>query len=107
VENIMSLWRIFIAVIFFVSTSLAALAAEQTATLKVGGMTCASCAYQAQKALISVDGVRKAEVSKQDNQAVVTFDDEKSNVAALAQALVNVGYTAELIEPEQPATTEQ
>ena len=103
----MNFLRGITAVAFLFLTPALALADEQTATLKVGGMTCASCAYQAKKALISVDGVSKAEVSTEDNQAVVTFDDEKSNVAALAQALVNVGYTAEPIVPEQPAITEQ
>ena len=53
---------LFISVLFlFVTTTVNA--EEKTATLKVEGMTCASCPYQVKKALTRVEGVKEASVA--------------------------------------------
>ena len=64
----------------------------KTVTLSVPGMTCAACPITVKKALTKVDGVQKAEVSYEKREAVVTFDDAKTNADALTKATANAGY---------------
>jgi len=74
-----------------------ALAASRTVTLKVDGMTCASCPYIVRETLRRLPGVETAEVSFETKQAVVTFDDAKTTVAALTAATAGAGF------PSHPA----
>jgi mercuric ion binding protein len=67
-------------------------AATQTVTLAVPGMTCAACPITVKKALTKVEGVTKAEVSYENREAIVTFDDAKTNVQALTKATEDAGY---------------
>ena len=67
-------------------------AATKTVTLSVPGMTCAACPITVKKALSKVAGVEKAEVSFEKREAVVTFDDAKTNADALTKATANAGY---------------
>ena len=67
-------------------------AATQTVTLSVPGMTCAACPLTVKQALRKVQGVSKAEVSYEKKQAVVSFDDTKTNVKALTKATADAGY---------------
>lgn len=64
----------------------------QTLTLDLPTMNCAVCPITVKKSLIDVDGVTSAEVSYQNKQAVVTFDDAKTNAKALIEATTNAGY---------------
>ncbi|WP_028604715.1 mercury resistance system periplasmic binding protein MerP [Ottowia thiooxydans] len=67
-------------------------AATQTVTLSVPGMTCAACPITVKKALSKVEGVTKAEVSFEKREAIVTFDDAKTNAQALTKATEDAGY---------------
>ena len=67
-------------------------AATQTVTLAVPGMTCAACPITVKKALTKVEGVTKAEVSYENREAIVTFDDTKTNALALTKATEDAGY---------------
>lgn len=67
-------------------------AASKTVTLAVPGMNCSACPLTIKKALTKVDGVTKVDVSLDDLQAVVTFDDAKATVAALTKATKDAGY---------------
>ena len=69
-----------------------ALAATKTITLSVPDMDCAVCPITVRAALTKVKGVVKAEASLEKHEAVVTFDDAKTNVEALTQATANAGY---------------
>jgi len=71
-------------------------AATQTVTLSVQSMTCAACPITVKKALSKVDGVSKIEVSLEKREAVVTFDDTKTNVRKLTQATADAGYPSDL-----------
>jgi len=70
----------------------AAFAAPKTVSLSVPGMTCAACPITVKKALDKVAGVEKTEVSFEKKEAVVTFDDTKTDVKALLEAVKNAGY---------------
>lgn len=67
-------------------------AAPKTVTLAVPGMTCSACPITVKKALAKVAGVSKVEVDLAKLQAVVTFDDAKTTVAALTKATTEAGY---------------
>ncbi len=87
--------KLFVFLFWVVAVS-PAWAAAQTVTLAVERMTCAACPIIVKKAISKVDGVSKVEVSYEKREAVVTFDDAKTNVQALAQASANVGFPAEV-----------
>lgn len=73
-----------------------AMAAMQTVTLDVPGMTCSSCPIAIKKALSKVDGVQKVNANFEKREAVVTFDDQKTSVEKLSLASANAGYPATL-----------
>ncbi len=56
-------------------------------------MTCASCVARVEKALKSVDGVNVANVNLATEKVTLAFDDRKTNLAALANAVSEAGYT--------------
>jgi mercuric ion binding protein len=71
-------------------------AATRTVTLRVSGMTCAACPITVKKALEKVPGVSKIEVRYEKKQAVVTFDDAKTNTEALVKATTDAGYPSQV-----------
>lgn len=75
--------------------SVSAWATSKTVTLKVPGMTCPACPVTVKKALNKIDGVSKVEVRFEKKQAVVTFDDAKTNIPALIKATTNAGFPSE------------
>jgi periplasmic mercuric ion binding protein len=79
------------AVAFFMLAS-PVWAAMKTVTLAVPDMTCPVCPITVKKALTKVDGVTKAEVNFDKRQAVVTYDDAKTNVETLTKATADAGY---------------
>lgn len=68
------------------------LAATKTATLEIPSMTCPVCPITVKKALDAVPGVSKVNVSYAKKEAVVTYDDAKTSVDALATATTNAGF---------------
>ena len=87
--------QLFVAM-FLLAITLTVSAEEKTATLKVEGMTCASCLYQVEKALANVEGVTQADVNAKTNEASVTYDDAQTNIAALTEAKGNAGFPSAL-----------
>lgn len=72
-----------------------AFAATKTVTLSVSNMTCAACPITVKKALSKVEGVQAADVSYEMKEAVVTYDDTKTNIEALTKAAEGAGYPSE------------
>jgi copper chaperone len=68
-----------------------------TATLKVEGMSCGHCVKAVTEALEGVDGVERADVDLEGGRAVVAFDESRTTARALANAVMDEGYTAEEI----------
>jgi len=81
-----------LALASMIMTAAPAWAAVQTVTLSVPSMDCPVCPITVKKALMNVAGVSKAEINFDKRQATVTFDDAKTNVAALTQATAHAGY---------------
>ena len=69
-------------------------AATKTVTLSMPGMTCEACPITVKKALSKVVGVQKADFRLKKREAVVTFDDAKTNADALTKATADAGYPA-------------
>lgn len=82
-----------------------ALPAEATkvATIKVEGMTCGGCAVGVRTALKRLDGVAEAQVSYEDERAVVTFDPARVSTDRMLEAIREFGYTATLASVEDRA----
>lgn len=77
-------------------------AAQTEVTLKVGGITCASCAYTVNRALSDVAGVHNVELRATDDQtviiAVVDCDRRLASGEELAAATSGLGYPTEVID---------
>ena len=73
-------------------------AAIQQVTLTVPAMDCATCPVTIKVALLKVPGVSRAVVSYARRNARVSFDDAKTNVAALTKATEDAGYPSFLTE---------
>jgi periplasmic mercuric ion binding protein len=73
-----------------------AIAAEKTVTLAVNGMYCSACPYIVKQSLAKVTGVGNVAVSYEKKTATLTYDDQKTNLAALTAATTRAGY------PSQP-----
>jgi len=63
--------------------------------LKVNGMTCENCVRHVSKALESVAGVSQVNVSLDQGQADVEFDDGQATTEQLKQAVQEAGYDTE------------
>jgi len=73
----------------------------KTITLAVPGMTCSTCPITIKKALTKVPGVTHVEVSYEKLEAVVTFEDSKTNAEALIKATTDAGYPS-TVKPKTP-----
>jgi periplasmic mercuric ion binding protein len=78
-----------------------AAAANRTVVLTIPTMDCATCPITIRVALMRVAGVSKAKVSYERREARVTFDDTKTDVAALTGATKDVGHPS-FLSDKQP-----
>ena len=76
-------------------------AGSKTVTLTVSNMTCVTCPHTVKMALTKVEGVSKAAVDFDKKEAVVTFDDAKTNAAALIKATTDAGYPSAVKQTEK------
>lgn len=83
-------YKLFIVALLAAPVS--ALAATRTVTLDVPGMTCPVCPITVRKALRAVPGVEKVDIRYAKREAIVTFDDAKTNIPALTKATADAGY---------------
>ena len=66
----------------------------QNVTLKIDGMTCGGCVKSVTRVLSELDGVAQTDVSLEKAQAVVSFDENKVQPAALVDAVEDAGFDA-------------
>lgn len=64
-------------------------------SLKLIGMTCASCAAKIEKKLNSLDGVIKASVNLATEKAAIDYYGTKIKIADMIKAIESLGYKAE------------
>jgi mercuric ion binding protein len=75
-----------------------AIAAEETVTLAVKGMYCSACPYIVKQSLAKISGVGDVAVSYEKQTAIVTYDDQKTTLAALTAATTRAGYPSHPIK---------
>lgn len=59
--------------------------------LKIEGMHCTGCSSRLEKVLNNLDGV-KAQVSFEDKKAIVEYDDTKTSLDDIKEAIVDAGF---------------
>jgi copper chaperone len=64
----------------------------KSSTLKIHGMTCGGCVNSVTRALKNVEGVEEAKVSLESKQAEVTFDETKTDLQKIGEAVSEAGY---------------
>ena len=64
----------------------------QTVTLGISGMTCGGCVRSVSNVLKALDGVVKAEVSLEKNNALVEYDPGKVQVEQLRRSVEEAGF---------------
>lgn len=77
-----------------------------TATLKLRGMSCASCASNIEDAIRSVPGVNECNVNFGAEQATVKYDPQKTNVEEIQNAVEEAGYSAYSLQEQEMITGE-
>ena len=73
-------------------------AAETSVVLSVDNLFCATCPFIVKRTIARVSGVSAVEVSYEKRTAVVTFDDAKTNVAAITAATARVGFPSKAVQ---------
>ena len=61
-------------------------------TFKIEGMTCQNCARHVREALLSVEGVKEADVSLDTQSATIIFNGEITPPNLLGKAVEKAGY---------------
>ena len=74
-------------------------AREDTVTLAVSGMTCASCVGRAERALMALPAVLEAQINLATETARVRYLPGSTDARTLARALTEAGYPARLHTP--------
>jgi copper ion binding protein len=64
----------------------------ETHDIGISGMTCDHCVRRVEKALRGVNGVTEVRVDLKGALATVTFDNTKTHIPALHDALLKSGY---------------
>jgi P-type Cu+ transporter len=72
----------------------------ENTTLKLRGMSCASCANNIEEAIRSVPGVDACSVNFGAEQVTVTYDPGKTDVAAIQEAVDAAGYSAQPMQDD-------
>ncbi|BAZ46913.1 copper-translocating P-type ATPase (plasmid) [Chondrocystis sp. NIES-4102] len=77
----------------------------ENTNLKLRGMSCASCAINIEEAIRAVPGVNECSVNFGAELATVTYDQDRTDVAAIQEAVDAAGYSAlpmqdEVLAPE-------
>jgi copper chaperone CopZ len=70
--------------------------------LQIEGMDCVMCAAGLQSALRAIPGVRHAEVSFQDKQAVLEYDPAAVDASRFEKVIADSGFKVALPAPSRP-----
>lgn len=75
-------------------------------TLKLRGMSCASCARNIEDAIRSVPGVSDCNVNFGAEQAIVNYDSQQTNLEEIQGAVEEAGYSAYSLQEQEMITGE-
>ena len=74
----------------------------ENTTLKLRGMSCASCARSIEEAIREVNGVNECIVNFGAELATVEYDPSKTDVTVIQQAVDSAGYSAYPLQQQNP-----
>jgi len=77
-----------------------------TITLKLRGMSCASCANSIEKAINSIPGVSECNVNFGAEQATVKYNPQKTDIKQIQDAVDAAGYSANPLQEQEMITGE-
>lgn len=80
---------------------------KSTATVRIGGMVCASCASVVEASLTGLEGVYEARVNLAADNAQIVYNPELVTIADIRAAIEDAGYQYLGLEEEIPADTEE
>ena len=63
--------------------------------LKIAGMHCTGCSSRLEKVLNNIEGVEKAKVSFEEEEAVITYDKKKVSEKQIIIEIEEAGFKAE------------
>ncbi|MCU0549762.1 MAG: heavy metal translocating P-type ATPase [Leptolyngbya sp. Prado105] len=72
----------------------------ETTTLKLQGMSCASCARNIEDAIRAVEGVQECNVNFGVEQATIAYDSRTTTIAEIQQAVDAAGYSAQPMQED-------
>lgn len=98
--------RILLTLGVALAATLTALAETATVTFATS-MHCESCEQRIKKNVRFEKGVKKIDVSLPAKTVTVTYDTEKTSPEALRQAIVRLGYKAEVLPAKADGPTGQ
>jgi len=98
--------------VIIVATSCTQAAAEPvegalTSTFEDQGMTCGGCEASIRLGVRKLDGVVDVQASYKEGSAEVTYDPDKVTSDQIAAAISKVGYSANLVETNEAAPSQQ
>ena len=73
-------------------------AAQQSVTLSVPGMSCATCPITVKKALTQIDGVIGVKSNLAKRETTVVFDDTRVKVDVLTKATAEAGFPSSVAQ---------
>ena len=65
----------------------------QTVEFSISGMTCAGCEEHVNHEVNKLSGIIKSTVSYENGNAIVEFDNSKTNIVEIEKAIIGTGYT--------------
>lgn len=77
-----------------------------TVTIKLRGMSCASCANSIEDAIRSVPGVSNSSVNFGAEQATITYDPRKTDIEKIQEAIEAAGYSSYSLQSQEMVTGE-
>lgn len=78
--------------------------ADHQASLRIEGMTCASCSVTVRVAATALDGVASVDVDVESGTATVLFDSTKVTAEQVARAISEAGYATTVVSDEAVAS---
>jgi P-type Cu+ transporter len=79
----------------------------ENTTLKLRGMSCASCAIRVEEAISSVPGVSECIVNFGAELATVEYDTAKTDIATIQKAVNEAGYSAFPLQQEEDVASKR
>lgn len=63
--------------------------------LKIEGMHCTGCSTRLERVLNNLEGVEEAKVSLEEKQTTIKFDETKTNIENIKEAIADAGFKGE------------